>query len=72
MLKCPKCEGHNVKVDYIGVGTQIYWADRVAFQSQFCRNDTYYTSDKVKTEHLVYTCLNCGYKVAEPTKDREG
>lgn len=71
MENCPKCESNKISVKWVHEDETIYWNEHkeIANLSKFTRNDDYYSTDKVKKEFLLYTCDNCGYKVAETTKD---
>ena len=70
MEKCIKCEHEELKVRYYQEGeTDAYRS--IGNREQFMRNDSYYVQDKVKKEHLVYTCQRCGYQKAEHCKDHK-
>lgn len=73
MEKCIKCNSNEIGVEYFKVGKFILWGDSryPENRSRFMRDDNYYTKDKVKEEHLVYTCKSCGYETATVTKDRK-
>lgn len=69
MEKCPKCNGVEISVEYQPEGKSEKFNRLLDGVKAFMKNDTYYHSDTVKKEHLIFTCKNCGYQKAEPTKD---
>lgn len=73
MEKCPKCNGKDISVRYFREDDPIYWVDSnsVADRWQFMISKKHYEMDRVKKEHLVFTCKECGYEQATETKDNQ-
>lgn len=70
MKECPKCGGIGTSVIFRHIGASVHFEEGIDGVSKFKRGDTYYHSDTVIAEHLIYTCNTCGYRKAEPTKDQ--
>jgi len=69
MEECPKCEAKNISISHQAKGEEKSYNRPIDGVKKFMRDDTYYYADQVKTEHLIYKCETCGYRVAKPTKD---
>lgn len=69
MENCPKCNNDQNSVEFQPCGKSERFNRLIDGIKKFMKDDSYYSSDTVKIEHLIYTCKNCGYQVAEPTKD---
>lgn len=67
MTQCTKCGNKEINIQYKHVDEKVYWIEHKQIKniSRFCRNDTYYSSDNIEKECLVYTCETCGYKEAK-------
>lgn len=63
--KCPKCKLSEMKPTYQAVGTSHKFNRKIENVKSFMNNDTYYVSDTVKKEHIIWTCPDCGYQVAK-------
>lgn len=71
MDSCKKCGGNDMHVVFEPEGKEQTYNRGIDGVEKFMRNDTYYYYDKVKTEHLIFTCKRCGYKAAENCKDKQ-
>ena len=70
MEECKKCGAKNsFKVEYEPEGVFRPFERSIHNINLFMRNDTYYQTDRVKKEHLIYTCKTCGYREAQKCKD---
>lgn len=69
MKECPKCTGSDISVVYHPVNETQPFNRLIDGIKKFMQNDSYYTSDTVKMEHLIYTCDRCGYKKADVCSD---
>lgn len=65
---CPKCKLANMKPQYEPEGVTRKFNRAIEGVVKFMRNDTYYISDTVKKEHIIWTCPECGYQVAKEIK----
>lgn len=72
MEKCKKCGQSDISVKFMHEGAKVYWSEHNEIKNldQFTKNDTYYSSDRITKECLVYKCKTCGYKEAtKPLSD---
>lgn len=71
MEECKKCGGRYISVVFQPKGSEQTYKRLIENINQFMRDDTYYHYDKVKEEHLIYTCNTCNYQIAELPKDKK-
>lgn len=66
---CSKCGSINMKPEFKHRGAKIYWSEHKEIEnlSDFTKNDTYYSSDSIIRECIIYKCTLCGSKKAVKT-----